>query len=113
DNAELCEPDPHTALAEPDGVAAVDQDLWNDELVALAPERKVELALALEAAVRARDPRVTGVRSASFADGRGEAAIASTAGIRASWRGTSCSLSVTALASEGEETKVGVGYEAG
>jgi PmbA protein len=113
DNAEFGEPDAHVALAEPDGIAAVDQDLWNDELVDLATERKVELALALEAAVRARDPRGTGVRSATFGDGRGEAAIASTAGIRASWRGTSCSLSATALAAEGDETKAGVGYEAG
>jgi PmbA protein len=113
DNAEFGEPDGHVALAEPDGIAAVDQELWNDALVGLATERKVELALALEAAVRARDPRVTGVRSATFGDGRGEAAIASTAGIRASWRGTSCSLSATALAAEGDETKAGVGYEAG
>jgi PmbA protein len=113
DNADFGEPDEHTALAVPDGVAPVDQDLWNDALVALAPERKVALALALEAAVLAGDRRVTGVRSATFGDGRGEAAIASTAGIRAGWRATSCSLSATALASDGDETKVGVGYEAG
>jgi PmbA protein len=113
DNAEFGEADEFIALAPPDGVAPVEQDLWNDELVAVPPDRKVELAIALEAAVRARDPRVTGVRSATFGDGRGEAAIASTAGIRAGWRATACSLSVTALATAGDETKVGVGYEAG
>jgi PmbA protein len=113
DNADFSEADRYVALAEPDGVAPVEQELWNDELVALAPERKVELALSLEAAVRSRDPRVTGVRSAVFGDGRGEAAIVSTAGVRASWRATSCSMSVTALAADGDETKVGVGYEAG
>jgi PmbA protein len=113
DNAGFGEPDEFNALAAPDGVEAVEQDLWNDGLVTLRPERRVELAIALEAAVKQRDPRVTGVRSATFGDGRGEAAIASTAGIRAAWRATSCSLSATALATDGDETKVGVGYEAG
>ncbi len=113
DNAAFGEPDEFFALAAPDDVVAVDQELWNDELVLLAPERKVELALALERAVRSRDPRITGVRSATFGDGRGEAAIVSTAGIRASWRATSCSLSVSALAASGDETKAGFGFEAG
>jgi PmbA protein len=113
DNARFSEPDEHNALAVPDGVAPVEQDLWNDELVAVSADRKVALALELEAAIRTRDPRVTGVRSAAFGDGRGEAAIASTAGVRAQWRATSCSLSATALATDGHETKVGFGYEAG
>jgi PmbA protein len=113
DNAAFSEPDPWFALTPPDGVTPVEQELWNDDLAALGPDRKVELALALEAAVRGRDPRVTGVRSATFGDGRGEAAIASTAGVRAAWRATSCSLSVTVLAAEGDEMKVGVGFEAG
>jgi PmbA protein len=113
DNAEFSAPDPHVALAEPDGVPAVEQDLWDDRLVAVPTERKVELAIALEAAVRAGDPRITGVRSSIFGDGRGEAAIASTAGIRASWRGTSCSLSASALAVQDDETKTGIGFEVG
>jgi PmbA protein len=104
DNATFGEQDEFFALTSSDGVAVVDQDLWNDDLVAFAPERKVDLALTLERAVLGRDPRVTGVRTAAFGDSRGEAAIASTAGIAASWRGTYCSISVSAVAVDGDET---------
>jgi PmbA protein len=113
DNATFGEPDEFFALTSSDGVDVVDQDLWNDDLVAFAPERKVDLALALERAVLGRDPRVTGVRTAAFGDSRGEAAIASTAGIAASWRGTYCSISVSALAVDGDETKIGGGLDVG
>ncbi len=113
DNATFGEPDEHFALAAPDGVAAVAQDLWNDELVAFPTDRKVEMALALEQAVLGRDQRVTGVRTASFGDSQGEAAIASTAGIATSWRGTYCHVSVSALAVDGDETKIGGGVDVG
>lgn len=113
DNAGFAEPDDHVDLARPDGVAPADVELWDPALPEVPTERKVELALALERAVRAGDRRVTGVRSATFGDGFGEGALISTAGVRASWRRTSCSLSASALARDGEETKVGVGYEAG
>jgi PmbA protein len=107
DNATFGEPDEFFALTATDDVPAVEHDLWSDELVSFPTERKVDMALALERAVMGRDPRVTGVRTASFGDSRGEAAIASTAGISAQWRGTYCSASVSALAVDGDETKIG------
>lgn len=113
DNATFGEPDEFVALTPPDGVAPVAQDLWNDALVDFPTERKVQIALALEQAVLGRDPRVTGVRSAIYGDSRGEAAIASTAGVLSSWRGTWCSLSVSALAVDGDETKIGGGVDVG
>ena len=113
DNATFGEPDEFFALTPPDGVAPVVQDLWNEALVSFPTERKVELALALEQAVLGRDPRVTGVRSAIYGDSRGEAAIASTAGVLTSWRGTWCSVSVAALAVDGDETKIGGGVDVG
>ena len=82
-------------LAEPDGVAPVDQDLWRDGLAAFDPAAKVELALALERAVLGRDPRVTGVRTATYADSSGEGAVATSTGMPAWGRGTSCWLSVS------------------
>jgi len=111
DNATFGEPDEFVALTPPDGVPFVDQTLWSDELVAFPHERKIEMAIALEAAVKAKDARITGVRAAIYADSRGEAAIASTAGILASWRGTYCSVSVAALAVDGDETKIGGGVD--
>lgn len=113
DNARYAEPDEWVAVTGPDGVPAVEHDQWRDELVALTADHKVELALALEAAVAGRDPRVTGVRSAVYGDSVGEAAIATSTGIAASWRGTLCSISVSALAEAGGETKIGGGVDAG
>lgn len=111
DNAAFGEPDEHVALTGSDGVAPVEQQLWNEALVSFPTERKVEMALALERSVKGRDPRVQGVRTASYGDSRGEAAIASTAGILTSWRGTWCSASVAALAVDGDETKIGGGVD--
>ena len=113
DNTSFGEPDEFYALATDDGVAAVDQELWRDELVSFPPERKVEMAIELERLVVGRDPRITGVRTAAYGDSRGEAAIASTAGIVRSWRGTYCSASVLALAADGDETKTGGGSDVG
>lgn len=113
DNARFGEPDEWFALAEPDGVEPVDQDLWRDGLGSFAPERKVDLALALERAVLGRDPRVRGVRTAVYADSAGEAAVATSTGVRAYGRGTSCWLSVSALAQDGTETKIGGGLDVG
>lgn len=113
DNATFSEPDEFVLLTAPDGVEAIEHDLWRESLASMPTDSKVDLALALERAVKGRDPRVTGVRSAVFGDSRGEAAIASTEGVRASWRGTWCSLSVAALAVQGDETKIGGGFDIG
>ena len=113
DNARFAEPDEWVALAEPDGVEPVDLDFWPDALVAMAPERKVEAALALERATRTGDPRITGVRTAIWSDGVGEGAVASSTGI-ATWdRAGSCHVSVQALASDGASTQTGYGLSVG
>jgi PmbA protein len=113
DNARFAQPDPHVGLARPDGVEAVPLDVWRDEVGALSPDAKIELALQLERRVRASDPRISGVRVASFADSMGERSIASSEGIRVCERGTFCSLSVSALARDGESTTIGAGVSLG
>ena len=113
DNATFGEPDQWFGLAEPDGVDVVEQDLWRDGLASFAPDRKVDLAIALERAVLGRDPRVKGVRTAVYADSAGEGAVASSSGITAYGRGTSCYLAVSALAEDGTETKIGSGVDVG
>ncbi len=107
DNASFAEPDEWVGLSAPDGVVPIDQDLWRESLVALSPDRKVDLALSLERAVVGRDPRVTRVRTASYGDSAGAAALASTAGMRAEGRSASCWLGVQALADDGDETTTG------
>lgn len=113
DNAGFAEVDEWAGVAEPDGVAAVDIDLWRDELAVFPTERKIELALGLERRVLAGDPRITGVRTAGFADSASEAAVATSTGIAQWSRGTSCSLSVLALAADGDATQTGNGVSVG
>jgi PmbA protein len=113
DNAGFGEPDDANGLAEPDGVPFVEQDRWREALFADPVDAKIQRALQLEAAVLGGDPRITGVRSASYGDSHGEAALASSTGITAHSRATRCSASVTALAEDGGETQTGGGFDGG
>ena len=113
DNATYAEPEEWVGLAEPDGVTPVELDLWRDALADMPTDRKVALALELERAVKARDPRVTGVRVAAWGDGSGIGAVATSTGILVTGRSTFCHLSVQALATDGDETKTGYGVSVG
>lgn len=110
DNATFATPDVHVGLAQPDGVAAVELDLWAQDLAEVSTEDKVEMALHLEAEVKKADPRIRLVQSADYGDGSSEAAVASTAGIAVTSRGTGCYLSAYAVAGTGDETQTAGGY---
>ena len=113
DNAQFGEPDEFNALAEPDGVAVADLDLWPAGLEHVATADKVAMALELEKATTARDPRVRTVRVAMFADARGEGAVATSTGIRAWGRAGNCHLAVQALAVHDGETQIAAGLSVG
>ncbi len=76
-------------------------------------EKKIALAIELERATRAADPRVRQVSSADYSDSRAEVALASTTGISSWRRRTSASLSVDAIVGEGAETQTGGGFSVG
>jgi PmbA protein len=113
DNARFATPDPDVVLAVPDGVAAGELDLWDDGVAATPMEKKVALAIELERATRAADPRVRQVSSSDYSDSRVEVALASTTGISSSRRRTNAFLSVDAIAGEGAETQTGTGFSIG
>ena len=113
DNARFATPDPDVVFAEPDGVAAVELDLWDDGVASTPMEKKVELAVQLERATRAADPRVRQVSSADYSDSRTEVALASTTGISSYRRRTTAFLSVDAIAGEGADTQTGTGFSVG
>jgi PmbA protein len=113
DNARFATADPDVVLAEPDGVAAVELDLWDDGVVGTPMEKKVALALDLERATRAADPRVRQVSSADYSDSRVEVALASTTGISSYRRRTNAFLSVDAITGEGADTQTGSGFTVG
>jgi PmbA protein len=113
DNARFATPDPDVLLATPDGVAAQELDLWDPAVSSTPMDEKVALAVELERATRAADPRVRQVSSADYSDSRVEVALASTTGISSYRRRTSAFLSVDAIAGEAEETQTGAGFSVG
>jgi PmbA protein len=112
DNVAFGEPDEWAGLAEPDGVEQTAQELWNPALAEFPTERKIELAKELERLTLSTDPRVR-VDDANYADASGEAAVATTTGIRQWGRENGCYLSVSTLADDAGETQSGFGFSVG
>jgi PmbA protein len=116
DNAAFAAADEWHALPDPGDVAGVDPvslDLWRDDLFTIPVTSKVAMALELERAALARDPRVRGVESASYGDAAVEAAVVNSLGLESLLRRTVCSCSVLVLAGEGDGTRTGYGFSAG
>src|SRR4029077_16868306 len=118
DNAGFGSPDESYVLASPsdvasDGAGAPVLDLWRGGVPSPSPGDKVALALELEAAVRAADPLVRGVESASYGDAAVEAAVANSLGVEAWTRRTSASCSAFAMAGEDALTQTGSGFSVG
>ena len=113
DNAGFATPDEWVGLAEPDGVAAADLDLWRDDLASYPTADKISRALELERAVRAGDPRIRQVDNAGWGDSAFESAVATSTGITSSGRRTTCYLTVFAAAGDGDDTQTGYGYSVG
>ena len=113
DNAAFATPDEYLGLAEPDGVPVPDLDLFRPSLAGFPTGKKVDLALELERAVQAADPRITGVESAEFVDAMGEGCVVTNTGIRTSSRSTACYVATYCLATEGDETQTGFGFSVG
>jgi PmbA protein len=112
DNVQFGTVDEWAGLAEPDGVAPTDQQLWDDELAGYDTARKIELAEQLEQQTLAADSRVR-VDESNYADAFGEAAVATTTGIRQWGRENGCYVSISTLADDGDETQTGFGFSVG
>ncbi len=112
DNIQFGTIDEWAGLAEDDGVRVSDQTLWDEELAGFPTDRKITLAKDLERLTLAVDTRVR-VDHSSYADAYGEAAVASTNGIRTWGRENGCYVSVSTLADDGDETQSGFGFSVG
>ena len=113
DNAAFAEHDEHNGVAVPDGCVTADLDLLSEELAGFAVDDKVALAIELEAATRAADPRISGIESAEYVDAIAEVAVATSTGIATSSRESGCYLSAYALAEADGETQTGFGFSIG
>ncbi|MEM8747254.1 MAG: TldD/PmbA family protein [Actinomycetota bacterium] len=116
DNVQFGTADEYAGLAEPDGVEPTEQSLWSDALAGYATDDKIDLAKTLEKLAAGYDARVR-VDDANYADAWGEAAVASTTGIRQAGRENGCYVTVSTLADSdagGEaETQTGFGFSVG
>ncbi len=112
ENAELGGVDEWAGLADPDGVAVVAQQLWDNVLVEFPTEKKIDIAKELERLATSGDARVR-IDDANYSDGYGETAFATTKGIRGANRANSCYASVSTLAEENGETQTGWAYSIG
>lgn len=113
DNATFATSDEWLGLAEPDGVAVPALDLYREGLARVPTEAKIDLAVALEKAVRASDRRITGIDAADYADGLSEGAVVTTTGIRTASRDSSCYVSVSCVAQDDGDTQTGFGFSVG
>jgi len=113
DNAAFGTLDPDLGLAEPDGVAVADLHLYDESLETFPTERKIEMAVELERATLAADPRISGIESAEYVDTLAEGAIVSTTGIRTAGRETACYVMTYVMAADGDETQTGFGFSVG
>ncbi|MEY2460940.1 MAG: PmbA protein [Acidimicrobiaceae bacterium] len=113
DNAGFGTPDEFVGLATPDGVPVADLDLFCESLADFPTDSKVELAIALERAARAADPRISGVESADYVDSIAEGAVVTSTGIRTAARETAAYIMASVLAAEGDETQTGFGFSVG
>jgi PmbA protein len=113
DNAGFATHDEFAGLAHPDGVVIEEIDLFRESLGSFPPEAKIALAVEIERAVLAADPRISGIESAEYMDGLAEAAVATTTGIRSVGRETSCYVATYAMAGDGDDIQTGFGFSVG
>jgi PmbA protein len=102
--AEIAGEDPFAGLPEAEELGRIDGDLglYCPDVEALEAASKVELAKRAEHAALAADPRISNSEGASFGSHAGRNAFANSRGFAASYRTSSCSLSVSPVARDGD-----------
>ena len=102
--AEITTEDPHTGLPEPEDLGSLSGDLalYSDDVSRIETPHRITQALEAEEASFAADSRITNSEGASFGAYTGEQAFANSRGFVGSYRISSCSLSTTPIAREGD-----------
>src|SRR2546430_5391330 len=107
----LTEPDADLALAT-QPIDDADLDIYQAGIVDRPLSERGAIALAVEEAARGTDPRVTQFRKTTYSDSESTTMIATTTGVRASFRETYCGVMTSAVATEGSERQIGYHGEA-
>lgn len=111
-NLEVSSEDPGNVLPAAQDIEPL-EGIFDRRLAETGPERKVALALDLEARTRAADQRVTTVESAGYGDVLARVWVASSTGVRGSYSLTRAYGFSVALANQNGESQTGFGVDAG
>lgn len=103
-------PDEHHAFPEPQPFPDI-PGLYDETLASVPEADKIGRAMELERLVMAADPRVKKVRKCSFGESTVECRIVNSRGVDASYRGTSVSASVSAIAEEDGQSQMGWDFD--
>jgi PmbA protein len=112
-NAAVATPDEANRLPEPAGPLPSLPGIYDEAFAGFGPTQKVDLALRLEAATVGAGSPIRGVDTATYADGEGTAAIATTNGVRGSYRRCEAYCFVEALAEADGSTTAAYGLSLG
>ena len=112
ENAAFATPDEHNVLPKAHAAEPI-AELYRSAQAELTTDRKVALALDLEARAVTRDPRVTKVDVVQYGDAVSRVAIASTTGMAAEYERTDCWCVVVTLAEQDGETQTGFSFRVG
>jgi len=95
----VTEPDPDLALAKK-AIDDADLDIYQVGVVDRPLAERGAVALTVEEAARAVDPRITQFRKTTYSDSESTTIIATTSGVRASYRESYCGVMTSAVATE-------------
>jgi PmbA protein len=111
-NAQLSEPDPGNGLPALEPLEPL-PEVYDARALEVSTDRKVAMALELEARTISLDPRVSKVDTVRIGDAVSRVAIASTSGVAAEYARTDAWCVSVALAVDGEETQTGFSFRLG
>ena len=106
--------DPYSGLPDAAELGSLSGDLalYSDDISRVETTRRIEQALETEAAAFAADARITNSEGASFGAYTGQRIFANSRGFAGSYRSSSCSLSTTPVAREGDSMERDYWYSA-
>jgi PmbA protein len=104
--ATITEPDEDIRIAA-QPIETVDLDIYQPGLEERPLADRGAIALAVEQAARSMDPRITHFRKTSYSDAEVTTVIATTQGVRASYRESFCGAMTSAVATQNGERQIG------
>jgi PmbA protein len=111
-NASVTDPDPFARLPEPHGEPPA-VSVYDPRLEGRSDEEKIDLALRVEKAALDYDRRVKLVEDTVYADGEAEVFLASSGGVRATYRENSVYVFAYVLAEEDGQVETGLSFSVG